>query len=521
MNAVIYCRVSSRDQVEGTSLESQEAACRDYARRHNLEVVRVFREEGESAKFADRTQLLELLNYCKRESRTVEVLLVWKIDRFARNVEDHYTIKAALRKLGVRIVSVTEPIEADPNGKLMETILAGFAQFDNDIRSLRSIQGMQQRLKEGIWPWAPPIGYVPPKIGKKTRPDGPDPQRFEAIREAWRLFASGAYRKAEILRLLHSWGVVRPGGGVLRAQGLDHMFANPFYAGILRDPWTGTEYPGRHVAMVTEAEFVKVQELVSGHSNKQPHHRLSEHFALKGLVRCPSCGELMTAYFATGKRERYPYYKCFRRVCLTRTRSYGARLVHGEFVKELAAASLPPHLAGEFVAEIVCAHAENTEHARLRASYRSQETERLKQQLEELVSMRAAKLVSNDEFLRQRDRIKRQLADRHLTEAEDERFTEDDARMTREVLADLGGAWQIASAAERYGLGGLFLPSGYVYGRIRTTQKGLLFKTLEASKGGLSHGVPLIRASLNALLGEIHKLVTLVRQSQESRNEAL
>jgi site-specific DNA recombinase len=159
MNAVIYCRVSSKEQVEGTSLESQEQACQEYARRHNLTIAKVFVEEGESAKFADRTQLLELLNYCRDRSRKVEILVVWKLDRFARNVEDHYTIKAALKKLGVQILSVTEPIQADPNGKLLETILAGFAQFDNDVRALRTVQGMQQRLREGIWPFRPPLGY--------------------------------------------------------------------------------------------------------------------------------------------------------------------------------------------------------------------------------------------------------------------------------------------------------------------------------------------------------------------------
>src|SRR5262249_38520436 len=162
--------------------------------------------------------------------------IVWKIDRFARNVEDHYTIKAALKKLGVRILSVTEPIQADPNGKLMETILAGFAQFDNDIRALRTVQGMQQRLREGIWPWNPPLGYVSPKIGRKTKPDKPDPCSFEPIRKAWEMFATGAYMKADILRLLRSWGVNPSRGRLLSAQTLDHIFGNPFYAGTLRDP---------------------------------------------------------------------------------------------------------------------------------------------------------------------------------------------------------------------------------------------------------------------------------------------
>jgi len=114
MNAVIYCRVSSKEQVNGTSLESQEIACREYASRHQLKVVRVFVEKGESAKFADRTQLLEMLAFCKGREKNVDQLLVWKVDRLARNVGDHFNIKASLLKLGVKVVSVTEPIDAKP-----------------------------------------------------------------------------------------------------------------------------------------------------------------------------------------------------------------------------------------------------------------------------------------------------------------------------------------------------------------------------------------------------------------------
>ena len=287
MNAVVYCRVSSKDQVEGTSLESQELACLDYARRHNFAVSKVFIEEGESAKFADRTQLLELLSYCKNRTLKIEALIVWKLDRFARNVEDHYTIKAALKKLGVQIVSVTEPIQADPNGKLMETILAGFAEFDNDIRALRSVQGMQQRLREGIWPWKPPLGYLSPKSGKKTQPDQPDPSCFKPIRKAWQMFATGAYTKADILRRLRKWGVCAYRGQLVTSQLLDHMFGNSYYAGLVRDPWSGEEYPGRHVAMVSAVEFARVQKIVSGRSNSQPHHRLTDSFPLRGQVPMP------------------------------------------------------------------------------------------------------------------------------------------------------------------------------------------------------------------------------------------
>src|SRR5574341_500015 len=105
MNGVIYCRVSSEEQVKGTSLESQELACREYARSKNIKILKVFIERGESAKFADRTELLALNDFCRQNKGSVEVLLVWKIDRFARNVTDHFNVKATLAKYGVRIVS--------------------------------------------------------------------------------------------------------------------------------------------------------------------------------------------------------------------------------------------------------------------------------------------------------------------------------------------------------------------------------------------------------------------------------
>src|SRR5581483_10156288 len=113
MNGIIYCRVSSKEQVDGTSLESQESACREYARQNAIHVANVFIERGESAKFADRTQLLELLEFCRASENGIRALLVWKIDRLARNVGDHFNIKASLLKHQVRVISVTEPIDGN------------------------------------------------------------------------------------------------------------------------------------------------------------------------------------------------------------------------------------------------------------------------------------------------------------------------------------------------------------------------------------------------------------------------
>ena len=86
MNIVVYCRVSSKEQVDGTSLDSQAVACREFAARKGWTIAETFVEEGESAKFADRTKLLELMNFCKDKRRQIEAMVVWKIDRFARTL---------------------------------------------------------------------------------------------------------------------------------------------------------------------------------------------------------------------------------------------------------------------------------------------------------------------------------------------------------------------------------------------------------------------------------------------------
>src|SRR6266851_5544821 len=143
--AVIYIRVSTDEQVENMSLGNQLDACQRYAESNGLEVAKVFREEGESAKTAKRPQLLALLEFCQKHKGEIHTLVVWKVDRFSRRTEDHMAIKAALKKVGVGLSSVTEPIEDTVMGRLMETVLSGFAQFDNEVRAERSVGGMVKR----------------------------------------------------------------------------------------------------------------------------------------------------------------------------------------------------------------------------------------------------------------------------------------------------------------------------------------------------------------------------------------
>jgi site-specific DNA recombinase len=106
--AVLYLRVSTAEQVSNFSLDTQNQSCLEYCRMNGLEVDRVFREEGESAKTADRTQLQEMLAYCTASARSkgIDHVVVYKVDRLARQVSDHTWIRMTLLKLGIKLRAV-------------------------------------------------------------------------------------------------------------------------------------------------------------------------------------------------------------------------------------------------------------------------------------------------------------------------------------------------------------------------------------------------------------------------------
>lgn len=520
MNGIVYCRVSSKEQLEGTSLESQEIACREYARTHELTILKVFVEQGESAKFANRTELLELIDFCRVHKGKVDVLLVWKLDRFARNVEDHYHLKATLAKYGVRVASVTEPIDPNPNGNLLETILAGFAQFDNEIRAMRTVQGMRRKIQEGLYPWKPPLGYlnVTAPGDKKTQPDHPEQPLFGFLQQGWRLFATGAYTKAEIRRLLTSWGVVTRQGQPLSPQSVDNLFKNPYYAGILVDPWSGEECEGRHVPMIARADFARVQRILGQSHQAVPHEKTNSDFPLRGVVRCNDCQHYLTGSFSRGRSRRYPYYYCGQKPCGSRRKSCPTHVIHEELESFLDSVTVEPELPaalGDLVLEVV---EERRASLKSKMAHREATLTRVKRETQELIRMRAQNLITDQEFLAQKatlgerrvalegapvtDTLNRERIREHLTEI-------------TAPLAALRDTWRAFPQMLQGRFVRCLLPVGFVAGKIRTAETTLLLKVCAAFRAEKSTLVPLVRKNPNRIWAEIAGFASLLREAQE------
>ena len=169
MRAVLYCRVSSKEQTKNLSLPMQEASCREFCERREWQVERAFIERGESAKTADRTELQRMLTFCRRNRKRVGVVVVYNLNRFARNAGDHHAVRGILRALGITLRSVTENIDDSPGGKMVEGILATVHQFENDLRSERTRAGMREAAERGRWCWAGAARLRQPPLPRDRR----------------------------------------------------------------------------------------------------------------------------------------------------------------------------------------------------------------------------------------------------------------------------------------------------------------------------------------------------------------
>ncbi len=314
---IIYYRVSTEDQAQnGVSLEQQKKACLEYALNHDIEITKLFHDDGVSAKTTNRKGLQELLSYCQKNYRNIDSVIVYKIDRLSRNVKDYATILMALEELQIKFISATETVDKTPSGKLIGTIMASFAQFDNDVRSERVSSCMLEKIKQGIWCYKAPLGYLNSRDGQNRAVITIDKPRSEIIQMAFNKFSSGAYRMEEIRQLMIKAGFKSWKNKELTSQTLFKILTEKFYLGIMTVK--SVEYQGTHKPLIDESTFYKCQRLIKT-GNKGDNISAStpnETFPLRHFILCPHCNRPITACMSKSKSGKlYPFYKCYNKDC--------------------------------------------------------------------------------------------------------------------------------------------------------------------------------------------------------------
>jgi site-specific DNA recombinase len=313
--AVVYIRVSSEEQVENYSLSTQEDICTKEAARRKLVVQEIFREEGRSAKtIQGRPALMQMLEYCRKHRKEISAVIVYRLDRISRQTSDYLIIRKRLSEYDISLISASEPTGNSPTEKFVETMLAGFAQMDNDVRGERSRNGLKARFNSGL-----PTGYVPLGYLNKNGYVTKDEATFDTLKNAWDLMATGTKTLKDIAEILDKQGVkVRYRGGQefkVKPQTMQRIFHNKFYTGKIVSKKYGHEVQGQHVAMVNEEQFYRIQAILDGRNVNLARplakkNRDNPEFPLRRIVKCGGCGVSLTAGWAKGKNKKYAYYFC-------------------------------------------------------------------------------------------------------------------------------------------------------------------------------------------------------------------
>jgi site-specific DNA recombinase len=309
LRAIIYCRVSSKEQTLNLSLPVQEDQCRAFCSLNGWEVDRVFMERGESAKTADRTELQAALAYLREQNKRavkIHTFVVTNVDRFARDAFDHAIIRRHLAGLGVTLRAVSQPIDETPAGKFMEGIFAALSQLDNEVRGSRTKAGMQEALRRGQWVWRPPLGYLPDGKTMKL-----DPERAPLVRLGFERYATGLYTRAQVLEVMTAHGLRTLRGGELGPQKWGEMLSNRLYISRIYQPTWGIDAVGNWPSLVDEDVFWKCQSLLRTDGLIVPKERNNPDFPLRGFFTCGHCHKPLTGSWSQGRHgRRYAYYHC-------------------------------------------------------------------------------------------------------------------------------------------------------------------------------------------------------------------
>lgn len=312
-----YCRYSSDLQTEA-SIKQQEEEQLEYAKKNNIIIVKFYCDEAQTGKKTSRENFQEMLSEAKKLN-FINSILVWKTDRFARNTIDSLLLRRDLKKKGISLISITQPIANDnsPEGKLMTTLLAGMDEYysenlaSNVKRALKS-NAKESKFNGGI----PPLGY--------DIVDGNyviNEKEAEAVRKIFDMRAKG-YSLIDISLEMNKLGYKTKRGTEFKKNSLYDLLKNEKYIGNYIYG-KGTKDDHRNI----NENIIKHEGTIPAIINKEVFYMVNQgkqtnqstasknFYLLTGLIYCSKCGSIYTGTTQTTKKKngkiyKNQYYRC-------------------------------------------------------------------------------------------------------------------------------------------------------------------------------------------------------------------
>ena len=260
MKAVIYARYSSDNQRE-ESIDGQIRECTAFAEKNGITILRHYIDRACSAKTDNRPAFQEMVKDSVK--KLFDMVIVWKLDRFARNRYDSARYKAQLKKNGVKVVSATEVISEGAEGIILESVLEGYAEYYSADLSEKVIRGRTDNALKCMYNGGTlPIGFV---IDEEQHFQI-DPLTAPFVLEVFKRYDEGATMR-ELRDWLNENGIRNKLGKPLNYNSIQHMLKNRRYIGEYQ--YRDVLIPDGIPAIVPKELFDRVQEKIAAIKQRQ------------------------------------------------------------------------------------------------------------------------------------------------------------------------------------------------------------------------------------------------------------
>lgn len=294
---VFYGRYSSSNQTE-QSIEGQLHVCEKYAAQNGIEIIAHYIDRAATGTNAQRREFQRMIS--DSEKNMFEAVLVYKLDRFARNRFDSAMYKRKLSENGVKVISATENISDGPEGIIMEAILEGMDEYYSAELSRKMRRGLEESFRKGHYmSRIVPFGYRKENhflvIDETTAP---------IAREIFQKYLDGT-KELAIVRWLNEKGITNSVGSKWNKIDIDRLLRKTIYKGEYRYG----EYEGTVScpAIIEPEMFDKVQEMLENSRIRTRKSRTGFNYILTGKLHCAECGTRMSG---ESIERKYFYYAC-------------------------------------------------------------------------------------------------------------------------------------------------------------------------------------------------------------------
>ena len=302
MRAVIYARYSSDSQRE-ESIEGQLRECKEFAEKNDITIIGEYIDRALSAKTDNRPNFQKMIKDSYR--KVFDTVIVWKVDRFARNRYDSAHYKNILKKNGVKVISAKEHISEGSEGIILEAMLEGYAEYYSvelaeKINRCLTENALKGKLNGG----SIPLGYNLTK--EKTL--AIDEETAPIVVEVFTRYADGE-TMTDIAKDLSLRGVKSKYGNRITLNIIHTMLKNRRYLGEYR--FRDIVHPNAFPAIISEDLFERVQKKMAKNQKAPARHKAEDDYILTTRLKCGKCGSFMVGECGTSKTGViHHYYKC-------------------------------------------------------------------------------------------------------------------------------------------------------------------------------------------------------------------